>query len=157
MSDLGVLVKESANQHRDLFVQSIRTGLPIANAKVQVLGKNGIPVLSSYTDIEGHVAFPSLNSFSNEKAPAAFVISKGDDLSFLPVQASGRWLNYSKFDVGGVHGASNPKTLNGFLFSERGIYRPGDEFNIGMIVKSGDWKQSWKEHLWRFVFWIQGA
>lgn len=142
VSDLGVLVKESANQHRDLFVQSIKTGLPVANAKVQVLGKNGIPILSSYTDVSGQVAFPSLNSFRDEKYPTAFVVSKGDDLSFLPVKASGRWLNYSKFDVGGIHGASDPAKLNGFLFSERGIYRPGDEFNIAMIVKSGDWRST---------------
>ena len=142
VSDLGVLVKENANQHRDLFVQSIRTGLPVENAKVQVLGKNGIPVLSSYTNANGHVAFPSLSSFTNEKEPTAFIVSKGDDLSFLPVRASGRWLNYSKFDVGGVHGSSNPNKLNGYLFSERGIYRPGDEFNIAMIVKAGDWKRN---------------
>ncbi|NOQ28171.1 MAG: hypothetical protein GQ564_22645 [Bacteroidales bacterium] len=142
VSDLGVLVKESANEHRDLFVQSIKTGLPVANAKVQVLGKNGIPILSSYTDINGHASFPSLNNFKNEKHPTAFVVTKGDDLSFLPVKASGRWLNYSKFDVGGVHGASDPTKINGYLFSERGIYRPGDEFNIAMIVKSGDWKRT---------------
>jgi uncharacterized protein YfaS (alpha-2-macroglobulin family) len=142
VSDLGVLVKENANEDRDLFVQSIRSGLPVADAKVQVLGKNGIPVLSAYTNANGHVAFPSLNSFRNEKMPTAFVISKGNDLSFLPVKASGRWLNYSKFDIGGVHGASNPNKLNAYLFSERGIYRPGDEFNIGMIVKAGDWKRN---------------
>jgi uncharacterized protein YfaS (alpha-2-macroglobulin family) len=142
VSDLGVLIKESANQQRDLFVQSIKTGLPVANAKVEVLGKNGIPILSSYTNVDGNVSFPSLNSFRNEKHPTAFVISKGDDLSFLPVEASGRWLNYSKFDIGGVHGSSDPDKLNGYLFSERGIYRPGDEFNIAMIVKSGDWRTS---------------
>jgi alpha-2-macroglobulin len=89
VSDLGVLVKESDNEHRDLFVQSIRTGLPVPNAKVQVLGKNGIAILSSNTDSEGHVAFPSLSSFNNEKHPTAFIISKGDDLSFLPVEAPG--------------------------------------------------------------------
>ncbi|MCK5076241.1 MAG: alpha-2-macroglobulin, partial [Calditrichia bacterium] len=60
----------------------------------------------------------------------------------MPFEAPGRWLNYSKFDVGGVHGASNPKKINAYLFSDRGIYRPGDEFNIGMIIKSGDWDKS---------------
>jgi len=144
VSDLGILVKESANKQRDLFVQSIKTGLPVANAKVQVLGKNGIPILTSYTDFSGHVAFPSLNSFYNEKQPTSFVVTKGNDLSFLPVEASGRWLNYSKFDIGGVYGSSNPASLNAYLFSERGIYRPGDEFNIAMIVKSGDWKRTLK-------------
>lgn len=142
ISDLGVLVKENANEHRDLYVQSIKTGLPVANARVQVLGKNGIPIVSSYTDMKGHVAFPSLSNFQNEKHPTAFVVTKGDDLTFMPVKASGRWLNYSKFDVGGVHGASDPAKLNGYLFSERGIYRPGDEFNIAIIVKSGDWKRN---------------
>ena len=61
VSDLGILVKEGANEHRDLFVQSIQTGLPVANAKVQVLGKNGIPILTSYTNTDGHVGFPTLN------------------------------------------------------------------------------------------------
>ena len=142
VSDLGILVKESANQHRDLFIQSIKTGLPVANAKVQVLGKNGIPILSSYSDTSGHVAFPSLDSFKDEKQPTAFVVTKGEDLSFLPVEASGRWLNYSKFDIGGVYGSSDPAKLNAYLFSERGIYRPGDEFNIAMITKSGDWRSN---------------
>ena len=141
ISDLGVLIKESANQHRDLFVQSIKTGLPVAGAKVQVLGKNGIPILTSHTNINGQASFPSLNSFKGEKQPTAFVVTKGDDLTFLAVKAPGRWLNYSKFDVGGDHGGTNPAKLNGYLFSERGVYRPGDAFNIGMIVKSGDWRK----------------
>lgn len=140
VSDLGVLVKESADDQRDVFVQSIQTGLPVSNAKVQVLGKNGIPVVSTYTNSNGQASFPSLHSFRKEKEPAAFVISKGDDLSFLPVEAPGRWLNYSKFNVGGVYGSSDPATVSGYLFSDRGIYRPGDTFNIGMIVKSGDWR-----------------
>lgn len=142
ISDLGLLVKENADEQRDLFVQSIKTGKPVLGAKVQVLGKNGIPILTSYTDVKGHVSFPALNSFRNEKQATAFVVTKGDDLTFMPVKASGRWLNYSKFDIAGVHGASNPNKLTGFLFSERGIYRPGDEFNIGMIIKAGDWRKN---------------
>lgn len=142
ISDLGVLVKEGAAQQRDVFVQSIKTGLPVAGAKVQVLGKNGIPLVSSYTNSNGQVAFPSLDSFTDEKKPTAFVVSKGDDVSFLPVAASGRWLNYSKFNVGGVYGASEPTKIQAYLFSERGLYRPGDAFNIGMIVKSGDWRNT---------------
>jgi uncharacterized protein YfaS (alpha-2-macroglobulin family) len=140
VSDLGVLIKESVNKNRDVFVQSIKTGDPVSDVKVQVLGKNGIPILSSFTNAQGHASFPSLSGFKNEKSPTVFVVSKGNDLSFMPVQASGRWLNYSKFDVGGVHLASDPSNLQAYLFSDRGIYRPGDAFNIGMIIKSKDWK-----------------
>ena len=142
ISDLGVLVKDGTNESHDLFVQSIATGLPVSNVKVQVLGKNGIPVLTAFTDAYGHVAFPSFKSFKNEKEAVVYLISKGDDLSFLPVDAPGRWLNYSQYDIGGVYGATDPKKINSYLFSDRGIYRPGDEFHIGMIVKSGDWKSN---------------
>jgi alpha-2-macroglobulin len=140
ISDLGVLVKDGTNNSHDIFVQSIATGTPVYNAKVQVLGKNGIPVLTASTDAYGHVAFPSYRSFNNEKEAVVYLISKGNDLSFMPVQAPGRWLNYSQYDIGGVYGATDPKKINCYLFSDRGIYRPGDEFHIGMIVKSGDWK-----------------
>ncbi|MEN8192551.1 MAG: MG2 domain-containing protein [Bacteroidota bacterium] len=142
ISDLGVLVKDGSDDTHDLFVQSTSTGLPVGNAKVQVLGKNGIPILSSYTDINGRVSLPSLRSFKREKTATVYIISKGNDLSFLPVEAPGRWLNYSRFDVGGVYGATHPSKINSYLFSERGIYRPGDEFNIGMIVKRGDWSKT---------------
>lgn len=145
ISDLGVLVKDGTEDTHDIFVQSISTGSPVANARVQVLGKNGIPVLSTYTDFNGHVSLPSLKSFINEKTATVYVITRGDDLSFMPVEAPGRWLNYSKFDVGGVHGASDSSQIEAYLFSDRGIYRPGDEFNIGMIVKAGDWAQSLAE------------
>ncbi|MFC2135899.1 alpha-2-macroglobulin [Bacteroidota bacterium] len=142
VSDLGVLVKDGSDSSHDIFVQSISTGQPVNNARVQVLGKNGLPVLSSSTDAAGHLSLPSLNSFTQEKTATVYLISKGNDLSFIPVQASSRWLNYSKFDVGGVHGAWDANKIDGYLFSERGIYRPGDEFNIGMIVKAGNWAKS---------------
>ncbi|MEJ2544525.1 MAG: alpha-2-macroglobulin, partial [Calditrichaceae bacterium] len=142
VSDLGVLIKDGTNHTHDVFVQSISSGQPVPAARVQVLGKNGIPVLSASTDINGHVSLPSLNSFRNEKSATVYLIKKGDDLTFMPVQAPGRWLNYSKFDVGGVHGASDPNKIDGYLFSDRGIYRPGDNFHIGMIVKPGNWTKS---------------
>ena len=142
ISDLGVLVKDGRDDSHDLFVQSISTGLPVANARVQVLGKNGIPILAKATDSEGHVPFPSLKSSGPEKTPTVYVIGKGEDLTFMPVNAPGRWLNYSRFDAAGVHGATDPNKIDGMLFSDRGLYRPGDEFNIGIIVKAGDWAKS---------------
>ncbi len=142
ISDLGMLIKDGTDDTHELFVQSIATGRPVAGAKVQVLGKNGIPVFSTFTDQQGHVTLSSLESFKNEKYPTVYLVTKGDDLSFMPVSARGRWLNYSKFDIGGIHGATDPKRIEGYLFSDRGIYRPGDTFHIGMIVKSGDWGTS---------------
>ncbi|NQT62533.1 MAG: alpha-2-macroglobulin family protein [Candidatus Marinimicrobia bacterium] len=139
ISDLGMLTKDGPDKSHEIFVQSISTGKPIYRAKVEVIGKNGVPILTKYTDSRGHVELPTFYGFQREQTPTVYVISKGDDLTFMPVNARGRWLDYSKFDVGGIHGRSDESRLNGYLFSDRGIYRPGDTFNIGMIVKAGNW------------------
>lgn len=142
LTDLGILVKQNTDGSRDLFVQSIATGLPVSGVKVQVLGKNGIDLLVKNTDVRGHVSIPSLAGFLREKSPTAYIVSKGSDLSFLPYEGSGRRLDYSGFDTGGVYGVSEPDRINAYLFSDRGIYRPGDSMNIAMIVKSGNWDRS---------------
>jgi uncharacterized protein YfaS (alpha-2-macroglobulin family) len=139
VSDLGFFVKTNTDASRDLFVQSIATGLPVADAQVQVLGLNGNPIVSAVTGTDGHVRFPDLSSYQNERAPTVFVVRRGEDMSFMPYRATGRNLDYSSFDVGGIQGADNPNNLRAFLFSDRGLYRPGDQVYIGMAVKSGDW------------------
>lgn len=140
VTDLGLLVKDNADATHDVFVQSIHTGQPVAGARVEVLGRNGIPVFTANTDPDGHAPIPSLKDFAREKAPTVYVIKKGADLSFLPYDRNERKLNLSRFDVGGEVLAGATDRLSAFLFSERGLYRPGDEFHIGIIVKAADWK-----------------
>ncbi len=140
VTDLGFFVKTNTNKTKDIFVQSIATGNPVGGATVTVLGLNGNPIASGETNGSGHVQFPDLSGYLNEKRPMVIVVRQGEDLSFMPYRAEGRYLDYSSFDTGGVVGATDPKTINAFIFSDRGIYRPGDEIRMGMIVKAGDWK-----------------
>ncbi|QQO09971.1 alpha-2-macroglobulin family protein [Breznakiella homolactica] len=139
VTDLGFFVKTNTDGTRDVFVQSIATGNPVSGAEVSVLGLNGNVLVSAVTGQDGHVQIPGLQNYRNERAPTVFTVRRGDDLSFMPFSAAGRGLDYSGFETGGIQGAADPKTLRAFLFSDRGIYRPGDEVRIGMVIKSGDW------------------
>ncbi len=141
VTDLGLLVKDSSDGTHDVFVMSISTGTPVAGARVEVLGLNGVPIVERTTGYDGHVQFPTLKDFRNEQKPTAYVVRKGRDLSFMPYDRSDRRLNTSRFDVGGVYTHGKGERLNAYLFSDRGIYRPGDRFNVGFIVKSADWKR----------------
>lgn len=142
VTDLGFFVKSNTDKTRDVFVQSIGTGDPVAGATVTVLGLNGNPLVSGVTGSDGHVSVPDLSGYEKEKQPVAYTVRKGEDMSFMPYAADGRTLDYSNFDTGGIAGATDPKKINAFLFSDRGIYRPGDTMHIGMIVKAGDWRIS---------------
>jgi uncharacterized protein YfaS (alpha-2-macroglobulin family) len=140
VTDLGLLVKDNVDKTHDLFVQSIHDGGPVGEATVEVIGKNGLAVLSAKTGADGHVHFPILSDFTHEKTPVMYLVEKSGDMSFIPVNREDRRLNMSRFDVGGASNPEKPDRLSAYLFSDRGVYRPGDEFRIGMIVKSGDWK-----------------
>ena len=51
-------------------------------------------------------------------------------------------MQYSRFDVGGEYVQQRPdeQRLRAQLFTDRGIYRPGDSVNIASIVKREDWE-----------------
>ncbi|MCE9672039.1 alpha-2-macroglobulin family protein [Myxococcus stipitatus] len=141
VTDLGLVVKDNADGSHDLFVQTLGSGAPAEGVTVSVLGKNGLPVLSATTDADGHVAFPRMTDFVREQESTVYLARKGEDFAFIPVSRSDRQLNFSRFDVGGMTSGSTPERLTAFLFSDRGLYRPGDTFHVAMVVKASDWSQ----------------
>ena len=139
VTDLGVIAKKALDGSQDVFVQSIHTGAPVDGVVVEVVGRNGQTLMTQTTDRDGHVRFDSLAGMTREKAPTMYVVRKGDDESFLPVWEHDRVLDYSRFDIGGEPNARSAGKLSAYLFSDRGIYRPGDTFHVGLIVRAADW------------------
>lgn len=148
VSDLGILAKQNVDGSHEVFVQSIATGRPVGNARVEVLGKNGLPAVAQATDAEGHAHLPPLDNLQREKTPVLFLVTNGKDQSFLPLAGGGgssgyarsdRLMDNSRFDVGGVSEDGPTTGLTAYMFSDRGLYRPGDEIRVGLVVKSRDW------------------
>jgi len=141
ITDLGVLVKENADKTRDVFVQSLAGGEPVAGARVEAVGVNGLLIASALTDGAGRARLPDLTGFTRERRPAAFVVRSGEDLSFLPFDRQDRRLDVSRFDVGGDTTQGRERELSAFVFSDRGLYRPGEAFHAGLIVRPTVWGQ----------------
>ncbi|MGP1588021.1 MAG: alpha-2-macroglobulin family protein [Treponemataceae bacterium] len=152
VTDLGLYVKTASNKDRHFFVQSVSTGNPLAEAQIELIARNGKTLLTTFTDENGHAFFSSkqIDSVTVKKRvktqynPVAYVVKKGSDISFMPYYAKGRTLDYSNYDVGGIYGAEDNDRIFAYLFSDRGIYRPGDKASIGMIFKDGLWKKNLK-------------
>lgn len=138
LTNLGIIVKTNADNTQDVFVQSIVTGEPVANAQVTLIGKNGVAIMESTTDNEGHAHFFAFTNDTNNE-PLAYVVSKGNEESFIPFNRSDRILNLSRFDIGGTYFNSQQQNqLNAEIFTDSGLYRPGTEVHFGMILKSAD-------------------
>jgi alpha-2-macroglobulin len=142
VTDLGILAKRALDGSRDVFVQSIHTGQPVGGASVSVLALNGQTLFTEISSADGEAHFPTLKGLEHEQKPVLYVVKKGDDLSFLPIKADDRQLDYSRFDIGGEPNAASEGELSGYLFSDRGIYRPGDLIHIGVIVRTASWARS---------------
>ncbi|HEX4999481.1 MAG TPA: alpha-2-macroglobulin [Terriglobia bacterium] len=142
VTDLGVISKQSKDGSRDVFVQSLRTGLPVAGARIEILGRNGLPVQSSVTDATGRAQLPKLPDLRREKTPLMILAEKDDDFSFMPFKTGGRELDLSRFDTGGVENAESSGQLSSYVFSDRGIYRPGETTHLGIVTRAADWSTS---------------
>ncbi|MCL2888665.1 MAG: alpha-2-macroglobulin family protein [Elusimicrobia bacterium] len=140
VTDMGMLAKKDAGGNYKVYVMSVSSGAPVSGVKVEVLGRNGIPLFTKFTDGQGLASFPPLKDFNNEKYPTAFVATNGTDVSFMPVSSYDRQLDYSRFDTEGAYSAATQsKALSSFLFTDRGLYRPGDDINIAAITKTQTW------------------
>ncbi len=138
ITDLGLIVKREADGTRHVFVQSIGQQSPQAGATISILAKNGEYLAQATTDAEGHVKLPNVEDLQREKTPVAITARVGNDLAFIPFSKPDRVLDFSRFDTGGVL-ASQKDELDAFLFTERGVYRPGDPIHLSGIVRRRDW------------------
>ena len=138
VTDLGMIVKKCADGRREIFIQSLATGAPVAGVSVAILAKNGEAVGSAKTDESGRASLASVEALRNENKPVAILARSGDDLSFLPIGRADRIVDVSSFDTGGVE-LPRPEDLQAFGFTERGIYRPGDVVHLTAMLKRRDW------------------
>ena len=138
ITDFGIIAKENADGSRQIFLQSLAKGEPIANATVFIISKNGSVIASAKTDSQGQAHVGGLDGLSRDKEPVAYLVTKGDDIAFLPYSKWDRRLDFSRFDVGGAF-IDARLNLDAFVFCERGIFRPGEDVRFAVAVRRLDW------------------
>jgi alpha-2-macroglobulin len=140
LTDLGLLAKTNADLSRDVFVMSLKAQKPVSGASVEMLARNGSSLGKATTDALGRASLPKPTVTAREQQPVAIVVRQGKDLSFIPIRPGHLpAMDYSRYDVDGVL-ASRTKGVEAHLFTERGVYRPGDKVHFAAIVKRRDWQ-----------------
>ncbi len=107
---------------------------PIADASVRLIARNNEVLATAKTDKNGYVRFePGQSKGEGGNAPAILVAENGaGEYAFLD-------LSSNAFDLSdrGVKGRDAPGPLDGYLYTERGVYRPGEEVNVTALVRDG--------------------
>ena len=128
-----------------MFVQSIRTGLPVAGARVELVGSNGLPVHSPRRPMPtagAQLPRPADGGATREDA-AADPGAKGRRhvVHAAPLERARSWTSRASTPAASK-ARESAQQLSTYLFSDRGIYRPGETAHLGVITRTADWKAS---------------
>ncbi|KGO87205.1 membrane protein [Flavobacterium rivuli WB 3.3-2 = DSM 21788] len=123
-SDLGVIAKKGENNSFFFAVASITTTQPISGASVELFNLQRQKLGSAVTSAEGTVML------SSDKKPFFAIIKKGSNTTYVKLN-EGNAQSVSNFDV---DGAQLQKGLKGYIYGERGVWRPGDTLYLGFIL-----------------------
>jgi alpha-2-macroglobulin len=124
-SNLGIIAKVNKNNHIHVIVTDLLTTDAVQGAKVEVLDFQNQIIGSGSTGSDGIVdlKLPHL--------PALVVVKRGDERGYLTLHG-GESLSLSTFDVSGEE---IQKGLKGFIYGERGVWRPGDTLFLSFILE----------------------
>lgn len=124
-SNIGLIVKRADGDKLWCSVSDIMTAAPMGGVKVTAYNYQMREIGSATTNNQG---FADFNANGN---PFIVTASNGVSTTYLKMN-SGRELSTSRFDVGGK---SNKQGVKGFVYGERGVWRPGDNIYLTLIVE----------------------
>lgn len=128
-TDLGLIAKKGDRNEITVLVHNLLSTDPVAGAVVEAFNFQNQPLGSSLTDMEGRAV---LNT--GETRPYYIRASSGQQRSYLRIDA-GRELSTSSFDVAGE---VVQKGIKGFIYGERGVWRPGDAIHLSFMLNDRD-------------------
>jgi uncharacterized protein YfaS (alpha-2-macroglobulin family) len=115
-----------------VFVRSLATAKPAIGANVSLLAANNDELGQARTDTNGEAVFAAgLLRGRQGAAPRMVMAYAGDDFTALDLDKPG-----FDFSDRGVEGRADPGPVDGFIYTDRGIYRPGETIQLGTIVRS---------------------
>lgn len=123
-TDLGVIAKRGNNKSVTIAVSDIVSTEPVSGAKVELYNYQKQKIADGSTDGDG------MASFELEKYAYFAVVSKGDQSTYVKMDDE-LSLSVSNFDVSG---ATLEKGIKGFIYGERGVWRPGDTMYLSFIL-----------------------
>jgi uncharacterized protein YfaS (alpha-2-macroglobulin family) len=123
-SDLGIIAKQGADNTYLFAITNILSTSPESAAKVTLYNYQQQELANGITNKDGIIKIDA-------KHRAAFAIAtKGSNVSYIKLH-DGMSLSLSKFDVSGNR---LQRGLKGYIYAERGVWRPGDSLFLTFML-----------------------
>jgi uncharacterized protein YfaS (alpha-2-macroglobulin family) len=146
VTDLGISGKFSPENNL-IWVTELKTGLPVAEAEVEIRDDGNTIRWKGKTDIQGKAQTPGwkllgIRSRDEWDRPQQWVfVRRGGDRAFF----SSNWgtgIEPFRFNINEEIYAE-PEKIRGTVFTERGIYRAGEQVHIKGVIRKNE-KAQWQ-------------
>ncbi len=124
-SNIGLTAKRGTDNSMMVAVTDILTTAPMADVELEILDYQQQVLYTAKSDSKGWA------TFDLKKKPYLLVAKKGKEKGYLKLD-DGSSLLLSRFDVSG---AEVKNGLKGFIYGERGVWRPGDTMYLNFMVE----------------------
>ncbi len=126
VSNIGLIAKRGTGNELHVYATELSSARPLAGVEIKLLDFQLQLLAQGKTDSEGSV------KLLGKRRPFLVLATKDKEKAFLKVEEASA-LSISTFDVGGV---SVQKAMKGFLYGERGVWRPGDTVFVSFMLQS---------------------
>jgi uncharacterized protein YfaS (alpha-2-macroglobulin family) len=123
-SDLGMLAKRGADGSILMAITNLNTTAPIANVPIQLYDKQRQVLKTLTTDAEG------LARTTLTEQPFVAVANYGKQRGYLKL--NNEQLSLDRFDISGKE---YHRGVKGYIYGERGVWRPGDSIYLTFILE----------------------
>ena len=125
-SDIGLIAKVGNDGSLLVAASDLKSAKPLSGMKLDVLDYQRKSMGQVVTDGEGLATLPA-----TKHKPFLLVAQKGSQRGYVRMD-DGSSLSVSSFDV---EGEQIEKGLKGFLYGERGVWRPGDSLYLSFMLQ----------------------
>ena len=124
-SNIGLIAKRGTNNSMLVAVTDILSAQPMGNVDLELLDYQKQVIYKTTSGGDGIV------KFDLKRKPYLLVAKKGAQRGYLKLD-DGSSLPLTRFNVGGEEVQSG---LKGFIYGERGVWRPGDSIYVSFILE----------------------
>lgn len=137
VTDIG-LATYTSDKSFIVQARSFATAKPIKGLQLELIAKNNEVLATSHTDSDGFVEFPKELLLGKAGKIPSCVFASHHKLGFSVL-----FLNKPAFDFSdrGVKGRNVINDYDAMVFTERGIYRPEEPVNVGIVLRNAQGQQ----------------
>ncbi len=125
-SNLGVIAKMGNDKSCFVAVTDLRSTQSIPNAEVEFIDFQNQKMAHGKTNSEG------ICKVQLERNPFICLVKVNNEHGYVKMQ-DGNSLNLSRYSVGGDY---VQKGIKGFIYGERGVWRPGDSIFLNFVLEN---------------------